>query len=61
LADIYDALTTKRCYKEAWPGEKALETLLTMAGKEIDPRLAETFVNLWQKGIITEIQEALKG
>ena len=61
LADIYDALTTKRCYKDAWPGEKALETLLTMADKEIDPRLAETFVNLWQKGIITEIQEALKG
>lgn len=61
LVDIYDALTTRRCYKEAWPSEKALETILDISGKEIDPHLAEAFAHLWQKGIITEIQETLKG
>jgi putative two-component system response regulator len=61
LADIYDALSTKRCYKDAWPAEKVIKTLLELRGKELDPSLTDTFIDLWEKGIITKIQEALKG
>jgi HD-GYP domain-containing protein (c-di-GMP phosphodiesterase class II) len=37
VADIYDALTSARYYKPAWPAGKAAETLLQMAGQSLDP------------------------
>ena len=36
VADIFDALTSKRVYKEAWTNEAALETLQQMAGEKLD-------------------------
>lgn len=37
VADVFDALTSKRPYKEAWPIERALETLREDAGQHFDP------------------------
>jgi len=37
VADVLDALTSKRPYKEAWPMEKALETINNDVGKHFDP------------------------
>lgn len=39
VADVFDALTSKRPYKEAWPVEKALETMKNDAGKHFDPEV----------------------
>ncbi len=39
LADVFDALTSKRPYKEAWPVEQALEHIRQQAGKHFDPAL----------------------
>ena len=36
VADIFDALTSRRPYKQAWSNEKALATLKTMAGEKLD-------------------------
>ncbi|MGD8801992.1 MAG: HD domain-containing protein [Gammaproteobacteria bacterium] len=36
VADIFDALTSKRVYKEAWTNEAALETLKRLAGEKLD-------------------------
>ena len=36
VADVFDALTSKRPYKEAWTNEDALETLKMMAGEQLD-------------------------
>jgi HD-GYP domain-containing protein (c-di-GMP phosphodiesterase class II) len=36
VADIFDALTSKRVYKEAWSNEDALVTLRQMAGEKLD-------------------------
>ncbi len=36
-ADVFDALTSKRPYKEAWPVEKALEAMRSDAGGHFDP------------------------
>lgn len=36
-ADVFDALTSKRPYKEAWPVEKALSVMQEDAGKHFDP------------------------
>lgn len=40
LADVFDALTSKRPYKEAWPIEKALDLIREQSGKHFDPNLA---------------------
>lgn len=41
VADVFDALTSKRCYKEAWPLEKAAAYLREGAGSQFDPRCVE--------------------
>ncbi|AUJ72508.1 MULTISPECIES: HD domain-containing phosphohydrolase [Pseudoalteromonas] len=41
LADVFDALTSKRPYKEAWPIEKALAFIHSESGKHFDPKLVE--------------------
>lgn len=44
IADVFDALTTHRPYKEPWPVEKAVEFLQSEAGKAFDPSLVSAFV-----------------
>lgn len=44
VADVYDALTSKRPYKEAWPHERACAYLTEQAGKHLDPKLVTAFL-----------------
>ncbi len=44
IADVFDALTTKRCYKPPWPLEQATAFLREGAGTEFDPRCVEIFL-----------------
>ncbi|WP_277251839.1 HD domain-containing phosphohydrolase [Neptunomonas phycophila] len=39
VADVFDALTSKRPYKEAWPVEKALNVIKQDSGTHFDPLL----------------------
>jgi HD-GYP domain-containing protein (c-di-GMP phosphodiesterase class II) len=41
VADVFDALTSRRCYKPAWPLEKAAAFLREGAGTQFDPRCVE--------------------
>lgn len=41
VADVYDALVSKRPYKEAWPKEAAIAWLREMSGKRFDARVVE--------------------
>lgn len=43
VADVFDALTSKRPYKEAWPVDQALATLRRDAGKHFDPEVVAAF------------------
>jgi len=43
LADVFDALCSRRCYKDSWPVEKVLETLRESAGSHFDPTLVDLF------------------
>ena len=43
LADVFDALTSKRPYKEAWSVEKAVNCIDESFGQHFDPRFAEPF------------------
>jgi len=46
VADVFDALTTSRPYKEAWPVEKALEYLKEQSGKHFDPNMIDYFLEI---------------
>jgi HD-GYP domain-containing protein (c-di-GMP phosphodiesterase class II) len=43
IADVYDALTTKRVYKPALPHREACEVILANKGSHFDPELVEAF------------------
>jgi len=46
IADVFDALTTKRPYKDPWPFDEALAEIENSAGGHFDPALAARFVDL---------------
>jgi putative two-component system response regulator len=46
VADVYDALTTSRPYKEAFPHAKARQIIVESAGTHFDPDLVAVFVKL---------------
>lgn len=46
IADVFDALTTKRPYKEIWPMDRVLETLETSSGSHFEPRLIQCFTDI---------------
>ncbi|WOE70459.1 HD domain-containing protein [Hydrogenimonas thermophila] len=41
LADVFDALSTKRCYKDAWSDDKIKELIINERGKHFDPKLTD--------------------
>ena len=49
LADVFDALTSRRPYKEAWPVEKALKLIDDESGKHFDPDVVKAFKNALPK------------
>ena len=49
LADVFDALTSKRPYKPAWSEADALEYLVGESGRHFDPDLVEHFLALFPK------------
>jgi putative two-component system response regulator len=46
LADVFDALTSERPYKPAWPVERAVALIREQAGRHFDPELAEVFLSV---------------
>eukprot|EP01114_Cavostelium_apophysatum_P021197 TRINITY_DN7326_c0_g1_i1.p1 TRINITY_DN7326_c0_g1~~TRINITY_DN7326_c0_g1_i1.p1 ORF type:complete len:503 (+),score=143.49 TRINITY_DN7326_c0_g1_i1:192-1700(+) len=44
IADVFDALTSKRPYKKAWTEEEALTFLREQKGRHFDPALVELFL-----------------
>jgi HD-GYP domain-containing protein (c-di-GMP phosphodiesterase class II)/HAMP domain-containing protein len=58
VADVFDALTSKRPYKEAWSVEKALSVMETDSGRHFDPDVMAAL----QRGMpkVLEIYERLK-
>ncbi len=51
VADVYDALSHKRPYKEAWEPERCLANLRENAGTQFDPTVVDAFFRLIDRGI----------
>ncbi len=58
LADVYDALSSKRCYKEAFPHVKVMSIIHEETGKHFDPQVVAAFIA--ELDTILEIHEKYK-
>jgi len=45
VADVFDALTHKRCYKEAWPIEKVISVMQESSGTHFDPAVLKALMD----------------
>lgn len=45
LADVFDALVSKRCYKDAYSYDKAFDIIESSLGSHFDPELGKIFMS----------------
>lgn len=50
VVDVYDALTTKRSYKEKWAQKAAIDLLIEQKGNHFDPDIVDSFISLYEDG-----------
>jgi putative two-component system response regulator len=46
LVDVFDALTSERPYKKAWPRNEAIQEIQRQSGRHFDPHLVEIFLKI---------------
>ena len=49
IADVFDALTSERPYKKAWPIDEAMDFIRSESGKHFEPRLVELLEEILPK------------
>lgn len=49
IADVYDALVSKRCYKEAMSFEQAYQVMIESMGSHFDPQMEQVFIKSKEK------------
>ena len=49
LADVCDALGSRRCYKEPWPEARVRTYLAEQSGRKFDPRLVDLLMERWDE------------
>ncbi|MCP1110779.1 HD domain-containing phosphohydrolase [Ohessyouella blattaphilus] len=59
IADSFDAMISKRSYKQSMPQEKAIEILEAEAGKQFDPNLVPLFIDLLESGKVKVMKPEL--
>jgi len=58
IADVYDALRSKRVYKEAWTEEEVLKEIRSLSGSKFDPEVVDTFFEVYPQ--IQQISQRYK-
>ncbi|TMG47303.1 MAG: HD-GYP domain-containing protein [Chloroflexi bacterium] len=56
VADVFDALTSKRPYKDAWSADAGLKAIEKDAGERFDPEVVSAFVALSREGVVETIR-----
>ncbi|HUQ78528.1 MAG TPA: HD domain-containing phosphohydrolase [Patescibacteria group bacterium] len=56
VADVFDALTTRRPYKEPWSDEDALAEIRRLSGTGFDPTVVTAFLDLYDTGDIAAVR-----
>lgn len=58
LADVFDALCSKRSYKEEWSDERVLDLIRDQSGKHFDPEVVAAFLDILD--VIVAIRDKFK-
>ncbi len=53
VADVFDAVSAKRCYRDAMPLEQCFRIMEEGRGQDFDPVIAEAFLDMKEK--VTEV------
>ena len=48
LVDVFDALTSERAYKKAWPEQEAISYINNQSGEQFDPLVIEAFLKVME-------------
>jgi len=51
VADVFDALTSARPYKKAWPRDEAIAEIQRQSGHQFDPRIVEAFLTVVSENV----------
>ncbi|MEI6559425.1 MAG: HD domain-containing phosphohydrolase [Rhodospirillaceae bacterium] len=51
VADVFDALTSERVYKRAWPPDAARDFLIAHRGSHFDPACVDAFIGSWDEAM----------
>jgi putative two-component system response regulator len=57
VADVFDALTHERPYKQAWPVEKAVGEILSQVGQQFDPCVVDAFSTLDHATLLSRVKD----
>ena len=57
VVDVFDALVSKRSYKEAWSDEAAISELKRISGSHLDRRLVDVFLSLLEGDDLNYIRQ----
>lgn len=49
IVDVFDALISKRCYKEAFSKEKTKEIIMAEKGKAFEPKIVDAFIEKYDE------------
>jgi putative nucleotidyltransferase with HDIG domain len=56
VADVFDALTSRRSYKEPWTVEQGIATIVEGSASRFDPAVVEAFLALHRDGVVDRIR-----
>lgn len=60
VADVFDALTSRRPYKEPWTLEKTITAIQSQAGFHFDPEVVNCLLDLLEKGVVQNIMKSFQ-
>ncbi len=55
VADVFDALTHERPYKQAWTIEATIDEIKAQSGRQFDPKVVEAFLRLADRGDVADL------
>ena len=55
IADVFDALTHRRPYKEPWPVDEALAEIASQRGRQFDPDVVDAFLRVEEQATVVSL------